>query len=483
MCLPWKRANTRFAPAENYKMSIKIKFLGGTRTVTGSSHLVSVDKTQILLDAGLFQGRRRDFYEINNTFNYNPHKIDALVLSHAHIDHCGNIPSLIKAGLRCKIYTTFATKDLSRLMLTDSAKVQEEDVRYVNKINKRLGVLPVKVLYTQKDVIKTIKRIHPIPYNKRIPIAKNVSLTLYNAGHILGSSITVLDIKKDSLNIRLGYAVDLGRKNLPILNDPEAPKGLHYLILESTYGGRSHEPIEQAKIKLKSAINRTLSRGGKILVPAFSLERTQEVIYLLNELFKEKALPLIPIYVDSPLATGITELFGFHTEYMNSKTSEAINQGMSPFEFLNLKFVRNQQESKALNTDKRPMVIIAGSGMCESGRILHHLKNNIEDSRNTVLVVGYMARDTLGKKLVERQRIVRIFGVEYELNAEVVVINSLSGHADKNELTDFVSACLPLNRIFLVHGDLDQSQALYDTLTKNNLNTYIPAKNEEIALT
>jgi len=267
-----------------------------------------------------------------------------------------------------------------------------------------------------------------------------------------------------------------------MLNDPTFLNGLDYLILESTYGGRFHAPIEEAKTKLKEVINRTVERKGKILIPSFTLERAQEVIYFLDELLKEKAIPFIPIYVDSPLATDITDVFQSHPDYMNRKTCQAINRGDTPFEFLNLRYIREQQQSKALNNDKRPMIIIAGSGMCESGRILHHLKNNIEDSRNTILVVGYMAQDTLGRRLVEKARFVRIFGVECQLNAEVAVINSFSGHADKNELIDFVSACLPLKRVFLVHGDLDQSQALYEALLERNINVYLPVKDEEVLL-
>lgn len=463
-------------------MAVNIKFLGGVRTVTGSNHLVSTGKTEVLLDAGLFHGRREESYQINTAFNYNPRQIKALVLSHAHIDHCGNIPGLIRKGMRCKIYATHATKDLARLMLEDSAKIQEEDIKYVNKINRRLGQPLRKILYNRKDVTNTVRRIHPLAYGKKSVIAKDIFLTLYNAGHILGSSIAVLDIRDGKNNIRLGYAVDLGRKNLPMLDDPQIPKGLDYLILESTYGGRTHTPIEQAKIRLRDTINRTLSRGGRILIPAFSLERTQEVIYLLNELIKEKAIPIVPVYVDSPLSMQITDLFIRHTQYMNDKTCEAINRGESPFEFLNLRFVHDQKESKSLNIDKRQMIIIAGSGMCESGRISHHLKNNIQDTRNTVLVVGYMAKDTLGRKIVERSRIVRIFGVECELNAEVVVINALSGHADKNDLVDFVAGCLPLKRVFLVHGDEEQTRMLYDTLSLKGYNVYIPSKNEEVSL-
>jgi len=463
-------------------MSISIKFLGGVRTVTGSSHLITNDKSEVLLDAGLFQGHRDEFYQVNTTFHYNPRTLDALVLSHAHIDHCGNIPSLIRQGLRCKVYATSATKDLSRLMLEDSGKIQEEDIKYVNKINKRLGLPPRKPLYTGKEVRKATKRFHSLSYGQRFAVAKNIQVTLYDAGHILGSAIIVLDIKDGLKNTRLGYAVDLGRKNLPLLNDPVVPDNLDYLILESTYGGRVHAPIEEAKNQLRDAISSTIERKGKIIIPAFTLERTQEVIYFLSELLKEKTIPSIPIYVDSPLASDITDVFKYHLDYLDEKTRQAIKEGDAPLEFLNLKFIREQKESKTLNNDKRPMVIIAGSGMCESGRILHHLKNNIEESRNTILVVGYMAQDTLGKRIVDRMRYVRIFGVEYELNARVVVINSFSAHADKNGLVDFVLRCLPLKQIFLVHADIDQSEALYDTLTKMNLNARIPEKDEEILL-
>lgn len=463
-------------------MAIKLKFLGGVRTVTGSSHLVTAGRTEVLLDAGLFQGHRDESYKINTNFNFNPRAVNALVLSHAHVDHCGNIPSLIKKGLRCKIYTTAATKDLAQLMLEDSGKIQEEDIKYVNKINKRIGLPERKPLYTKKEAARATKIFRPIAYNQKFCIAKNICVTLLDAGHILGSAVTVLDIKDDNRNIRLGYAVDLGRKNLPLLNDPVVPKGLDYLIIESTYGGRLHAPVEEAQSKLREAISRTLRRGGKVLIPSFTLERTQEVIYFLNELLKEKLIPYVPIYVDSPLATDITEVFEYHTDYLDKETRQAINKGDSPFGFLNLKFIRDQKESKALNADKRPMIIIAGSGMCESGRILHHLQNNIEDSRNMILVVGYMARDTLGRRIVDREKIVRIFGIEYELNAEVVIINAMSGHADKDELLEFVNACLPLKRIFLVHGEEEQSQALLDVLTQRGLNAYIPLKDEEVLL-
>jgi len=463
-------------------MAVKLKFLGGVMTVTGSSHLVTAGKTEVLLDAGLFQGRRDEFYKVNTTFDYNPRAVNAMVLSHAHIDHCGNIPNLIKKGLRCKIYTTSATKDLAELMLEDSGKIQEEDIKYLNKINKRIGLPKREPLYTKKEASRATRIFRPISYGQKFCVARNVYVTLVNAGHILGSAITVLDIKDDGRAFRLGYAVDLGRKNLPLLNDPVIPKNLDYLIMESTYGGRLHAPVEEAQSKLREVVSRTLRRGGKVLIPSFTLERTQEVVYFLNELLKEKLIPFVPIYVDSPLATDITEIFEYHSDYLDKKTGDDIVRGESPFGLTNLRFIRDQKESKALNADKRPMIIIAGSGMCESGRILHHLQNNIEDSRNTIIVVGYMARDTLGRRIVDREKFVRIFGVEYELNAEVAIINAMSGHADQKELSEFVSACLPLKRVFLVHGEEEQARALSGVLAEKGVNIHLPVKNEEVLL-
>ncbi|PIP19610.1 MAG: MBL fold metallo-hydrolase [Candidatus Omnitrophica bacterium CG08_land_8_20_14_0_20_41_16] len=463
-------------------MPIKLKFLGGTGTVTGSSHLITAGKTEILLDAGLFQGHRDEFYKVNTTFDYNPRLINALILSHAHIDHCGNIPNLIKGGLRCKIYTTSATKDLAGLMLEDSGKIQEEDIKYLNKINRRIGLAAREPLYTKKEASRAIKAFRPISYNQKFCVAKNAYVTLVDAGHILGSAIVILDVKDEGQDIRLGYAVDLGRRSLPLLNDPVIPKGLDYLIIESTYGGRLHAPIGETQSKLREVISRTLRRGGKVLIPSFTLERAQEVVYFLNKLLKDKLIPSVPIYVDSPLATDITGVFEHHLECLDEQTRSDIARGNNPFELLNLRFIRGQNESKALNADKRPMIIIAGSGMCESGRILHHLQNNIEDSRNTIIVVGYMAKDTLGRRIVDREKFVRIFGVEYELNAEVAIINAMSGHADQKELSEFVAGCLPLKRVFLVHGEEEQTKALFDLLIQQGLNAYIPSKGEEVLL-
>lgn len=479
-----KRSHRHGHPKE-----IQLKFLGAVRTVTGSSHLLTTPKSRILIDAGLFYGRREEFYERNTKFSYHPSNIDALVLSHAHIDHCGNIPTLIKHGLKSKIYTTSATRDLCQLMLADSGRIQEEDFLYLKKIRNRSRGHhrhePSKFrgpLYTEADAHRSIHKFRPLHYGQRFKITHDVTLTFYDAGHILGSSITVLDIKTESRIVRLAYAVDLGRKKLPMLNDPTVLADVDYLMLESTYGGRRHDPITDVKEKLKETINRTIARKGKIIIPSFALERTQEVIYVINELLKEGSIPPIPIYVDSPLATKITEVFRRNIHYMDQEVKDLIRKDGSPFDFGNLHYVQSRQESKALNEDRRPMILISSSGMCEAGRILHHLKNNITESRNTILVVGYMAKDTLGKRIVDREKIVRIYGMEFELNAEVVVLNSLSAHADKDDLVRYVKESSPIKQIFLVHGDEDQTHQLFETLSQGGYNPYVPFVDEEVIL-
>ncbi len=463
-------------------MAIKLKFCGGVRTVTGSSHLLVTEKSLILIDAGIFYGHREEFYSVNSSFSYKVHKLNAVVVSHAHIDHCGNVPSLIKRGLRCRIFSTSATRSLCRLMLADSGKIQEEDINYLNKVNKKLGLPFRQALYTKKEGEKSVKKFRGIAYGQKFKIAKDVTLTFVNAGHILGSAVVVLDIIEKNKSLRLGYAVDLGRSGLPILDGPVAPDGLDYLVIETTYGGRFHPPIVDAKEQFKNVINRTIEARGKVIIPSFALERTQEVIYFLNELLKEKAIPSVPIYVDSPLAIDITEVFKDNLAFLDEKTRTLIRMKQSPFEFLNLKRTRSRRESKVLNEDKRPMIIIAGSGMCESGRILHHLKNNIEDSRNTVLIVGYTAKDTLGDRIRRKERFVKIFGIEHQLNANVEVIAGFSVHADSNELFNYVKKYPDLKRVFLVHGDEDQSQAFYNRLINDNVPVYRPVQDEEVVL-
>lgn len=456
----------------------RLKFCGGVRTVTGSTHLLKSGQSQVLIDTGLFQGRRKDFYDINNYFIFRPDQIDGLVLSHAHIDHSGNIPNLIKNGMRAPIYATSATVDLCRLMLPDSDHIQEEDIKFVNKIHLRKGLPPAKPLYTQEDANKSLEYFRGSYYEESIKITNEIKCVFYESGHVLGSAIPVLQVN----GTRLAYAVDLGRKNLPLLRDPVIPKDIDYLIIESTYGNRLHDPIDTAKSKLAEVIKKTAKRGGKVIIPSFAFERTQEVVYFLNELFIQGQIPMIPIYVDSPLATNITLAFQQNIRYLDEETQDLMRRQQDPFGFSRIRYVRSADESKQLNADKQPMVILSASGMCEAGRILHHLKNNIENPNNTIMIIGYMAENTLGKKIVERRPAVKIFGEEYRLRAEVVNLNSFSAHADQTELLDFVKQCAPKKKIFLVHGDMDQAEPFLARLKELGLPAYLPAKNEEVEL-
>jgi len=459
-------------------MNARIKFCGGTRTVTGSMHLIKTEQSRVLIDSGLFQGRRKDFYDVNNFFPFPPENVNALVLSHAHIDHSGNIPNLVKHGLKAPIHATSATVDLCNLMLTDSGHIQEEDVKFVNKIRLRKGMTPVKPLYTKEDANKSLEYFHGAYYEEKIKVTPDVNCTLYESGHVLGSAIPVLEMN----GIRLAYAVDLGRKNLPLLKNPVVPKDIDYLIIESTYGNRLHDPIETAKTKLAEVINKTVKRGGKVIIPSFAFERTQEVVYFLSDMFNKGAIPMVPIYVDSPLATNITMVFQQNIRYLDEETQDLMRRQQDPFGFNRIKYIRSTDESKRLNADKQPMVIISASGMCEAGRILHHLKNNIEDPNNTIMIIGYMAENTLGKKIVDRQPIVRIFGEDYHLKAEVVKLNSFSAHADKNELIEFIKECAPKKKIFIVHGDMNQAEPFTEHLISMGLPAYLPTKNEEVEL-
>jgi len=368
-------------------------------------------------------------------------------------------------------------------MLPDSGYVHEEDIRYVNKINKRKGLPPRAPLYTRRDSEEALQYIRSVEYHRKFPVSKDIDLTFFDAGHILGSTVTVLDIKTSRNKIRLAYAVDLGRYDMPLLRDPEIPKDIDYLILESTYGGRAHSSIREAEDELTDAVNRTVKRGGKIIIPSFALERTQLIVYFISELIKRKKIKRIPIYVDSPLAVNLTKVFRQNWEYFDDTTKEAFLKEEDPLGYGNITYITKVNDSKKLNNEKKPMIIISASGMCENGRILHHLKNNIENPRNTILVIGFMAKNTLGRRIVEKEETVKIFGQPYELNAEVVTLNAFSSHADKNGLVAYAKNCRgKLKQIFIVHGEEEQSKVLRTNIKKLNIKTQIPAKDEVVFL-
>lgn len=464
-------------------MPLTIQFYGGARTVTGSMHLVSAGRSEILLDCGLFHGHRDETYQVNSEFRFNPQRLRACVLSHAHIDHCGNIPTLIKKGYRSHIFATAPTKELCHYMLPDSGFVQEEDVKYVNKINKRRGLPPRSPLYTKKEAESSLRYLRSLDYHTPFALSKDIDLTFFEAGHILGSAVPVLDLKTSRGVTRIAYAVDLGRYGMPLLPDPEVPKDIDYLIIESTYGGRRHSSIDEAADELADAINRAVKRGGKIIIPSFALERTQVIVFFVSELIKKKKIRKIPIYVDSPLAVNLTSVFRKNWDYFDDITKSAFLREEDPLGYDNITYITKLSDSKRLNDEKGPMIIISASGMCESGRILHHLKNNIENHHNMIIVVGFMAKNTLGRRIVERKNQVKIFGTPRELNAEVVTLNAFSSHADRDGLVEYVKKCRnKLKKVFIVHGEKEQSDVLRSNLKKLNLKVSVPAKGEIVYL-
>jgi metallo-beta-lactamase family protein len=454
---------------------IELESIGGARTVTGSKHLLRTSRASVLLDCGLFQGRRREAFERNRNIPIDPGALDAVVLSHAHIDHSGALPILTKMGYGGPVFATFATSDLVAPMLLDAALIQAADARHIARLVE-LGadVEPVTPLYGEADVRETLKQLVGLPYRQKRLIAPGVGLTLLDAGHVLGSAISVLDVEDDDERMRIAFTGDLGRHHLPLLRDPEVPSRVDCLITESTYGDRLHAPIEEMGGELGDVIRRTYARGGKIVIPSFALERAQEIIYELKLLQGKGALAPLPVYVDSPLALKLTDVFRAHPDCLDAHARAFLRAADSPFEFPGLHYVSSVEDSMAIDADERPSIVIAGSGMCEGGRVLHHLRRTIGDERNTIIIVGFQAQHTLGRRLVEGQREVRIFGVRQERRAEVVVLNGFSAHADQKGLIDFAEMVRdrgPLRRVVLVHGDPGPQKALTDALTARGFPT------------
>lgn len=462
---------------------MKIRFCGATREVTGSKHLLMLNDKRILLDCGMYQGPRKESYAKNNAYPFDPRSIDTMVLSHAHIDHCGNIPALSHKGFKGKIYSTNATKDLASYMLMDSAMIQARDADYLKK-HEKAHRAPIEPLYTVEDVKEAITQFEGLDYEKAFPLSDGLAACFYDAGHILGSAIThfVVYDKEKNKRFTLAYTGDLGRRNLPILKDPQYLPETNYLIIESTYGDRFHESIENVQAQLADVIKKTAERGGKILIPAFALERTQELIYYFNQLSKSNNMPHIPIFVDSPLSVKLSEVFNAHPECFDEETRKLIHGKENPFGFGSLKYISDPEESKKLNAYKGPCIIISASGMAEHGRILHHLKNNIENPKTTILFVGYQADRTLGRKLVDGMKVINIFGEQYKVNAEIVKMDAFSGHADRSDLIDFVQNVKGLKKIFIVHGEEKQSETFASHLRELGFDAYVPKFAEEVEI-
>ena len=452
---------------------MKIRFYGAARTVTGSQHLIEVNGKKLLLDCGVFQGRRRDFYKRNCYFPFDPKEIDAVILSHAHIDHSGNLPNLVKQGFENPIYTTPPTADLASIMLRDSAHIYEEDTEYLNKKKRKHGEPLVEPLYTTQDAEKVAGLFQTIGYDQPFEPVSGVEARLVDAGHILGSAAVVLDIHEKGKKVRLWFSGDIGRYKLPLIADPVLPKDVDILIMECTYGDKTHRDPDEAYVEFRDTVKKTVKRGGKVVVPAFAVGRTQELVYDLNRMISENEIPRIPVFVDSPLAINASEIFRKYPDYYDDETHEFMRTGRHPaLDFPGLKYTRPVAESKAINEMDEPMVIISASGMAEAGRILHHLIHNIEDPRSTICIVSWQAPYTLGRRLAERQAKVRIFGEEVRVKAEIATIGGLSAHAGQDMLVKYAQAAADggkLRQIYLVHGEEKPAGILMDKMKASGI--------------
>jgi metallo-beta-lactamase family protein len=464
---------------------MKIHFYGAAQTVTGSKYLLEINGKRLLLECGFFQGKRADTYEKNLKFPFDPGTLDAVILSHAHIDHSGNLPNLIKSGYEGSIYATPATCLLADIMLQDSGHIQEYDVQYVNKKRAKKGEPPVEPIYTQEEAKHVAEHFSPREYNQEFSPIPGVTVHLVDAGHILGSAAVVLDIQEDGNKYRFWFSGDIGRDKLPLLVDPVLPDKPDYLMMECTYGDKPHSDPEDAYIEFRDVVAKTIKRGGRVIIPAFAVGRTQEIVYSLNRMFSNHELKPVPVFVDSPLAVNASRIFREHTEYFDDETQKFIHQGNHPaLDFPMLTYIQSVDESKKLNERKDPMIIISASGMAENGRILHHLKNNIEDPRNTVTIVGWQAPYTLGRRLADRDRVVNIFGEEYQRKAEVATIGGLSAHGGQDMLVKYAKAAGPdLKKIILVHGEPDAEGELVKKFKENGLAPVVyPVEGSEMDL-
>ncbi|MGD8494547.1 MAG: MBL fold metallo-hydrolase [Gemmatimonadales bacterium] len=461
-----------------------IQFWGAAREVTGSMHLVDTDRGRLLLDCGLYQGHRHQAFERNRDLPFDAGSIDAVVLSHAHLDHAGNLPSLVRSGFRGRIWTTAATADLCRYMLMDSAHIQVSDVEYVNRRRKRQGRRLFEPLYTPEDVEATLERFRSVDYGQPFEPVKGTQARLVDAGHILGSATVVLDLAGGGRERKLVFSGDIGRRGLPILRDPVRPDGADLVIMESTYGDRMHEEASHAKQVLSECAAIVQESKGMLIIPAFALGRTQEVVYRLNQLWEAGELRRLPIWVDSPLATNVTDVFRRHPECWDAEMLRTLKHDADndPLGFETLTYTRDVSESKALNDRDGPGVIIAASGMCEAGRVLHHLRNHATKPGSVVLFVGYQAEHTLGRRILDGMNPVRIYGEEVTIRAEVRRADAYSAHADRAELLSWADSVRDrgqVERFFLVHGEPDAQEALAGGLKKRGAAAVeIPARGE-----
>lgn len=464
---------------------MRINFHGAAQTVTGSQHLLEINGQRLLLDCGLYQGRRSDTYARNLNFAYDPRTVDAVILSHAHIDHAGNLPNLVKNGYSGPIYATAATVDLATIMLADSGRIQESDAAWVNKKRAKRGAGAIEPLYTEADARHAVNLFSSVNYDEEFEVLPGVVARFVEAGHILGSASVSLKIEENGKRTHFWFSGDIGRYKLPLLRDPVMPENVDYLLMESTYGDKPHHDPTQAFDEFEEIVARTIKRGGKVIIPAFAVGRTQELVYNLNIMMFEHDVPRVPVFVDSPLAVNASDIFRKHPECFDEETREFVAEARHPaLDFKMLTYTRSVEESKALNKRTDPMVIISASGMAETGRILHHLRNNIEDPKNTVCIVSWQAPHTLGRRLADREKRIKIFGEAFNVNAEIATIGGLSAHAGQYLLVDYASAVKDtVKKVFLVHGEEKSAMALTEKLKEKGINeVYYPELHSSVEI-
>jgi metallo-beta-lactamase family protein len=446
---------------------MRVHFFGATRTTTGSQFLIEVNGQRVLMECGLFQGHRDEMLERNRSFQFDPKTLDAAILSHAHIDHCGNLPNLVRHGFTGNIYCTFATRDLASIMLEDSAEIQRADAEFVSKKRARQGLPPVEPLYDVADAEQAIRQFVTLNYDRPIHVADGLTVTFRDVGHILGSAQIILDVRENGKKFRYLFSGDVGRGNDDILRDPQPVDDVDFLQIESTYGGREHSPKPDATKMVGQLVRETFERKGKVIIPAFSVGRTQQIVYTLNQLTVAGEIPAAPIYVDSPLSVNATEVYRLHPECFNESIYKFLRETHNPFGMENLSYIREAAHSMKLNDLKDPAIIISASGMAEAGRIRHHLKNHIGNPDNLILFIGYCAENTLGWQILQRRPVVNIFGEPHPVKAKIASVDAFSGHADKNELRRYVEKLTGnIKRISVVHGEESQALAFAETLRK-----------------
>ncbi|MCB0102465.1 MAG: MBL fold metallo-hydrolase [Anaerolineales bacterium] len=464
---------------------MKLSFHGAAQTVTGSMHLLELNGSKVLLDCGLYQGRRKESIEKNRNFQFDPKTIDAVILSHAHIDHSGNLPNLVKQGFSGLIYCTPATEELTDVMVRDSGHVQEKQAESASYHNMKRGEPPVDPLYTEEDAKAVAPLLQPIAYGQEFEPAKGIKAVFHDAGHILGSASVSLKLNEQGNKKHLWFSGDIGRRNMPILRDPVLPDDdVDILIMESTYGDKPHRDPEEAYLEMQGVIRKTLNGGGKVIIPSFAVGRTQELVYNLSRMYDENELPKVPVYVDSPLAVNASDIFRRHPECYDREMKELIQKGHPALEFNHLTYVKTLDESKALNMRDDPMIIISASGMAEAGRVVYHIRWALENKKNTIMIVSWQAPDTLGRRIADREKQIKIFGDTYNRRAEVATIGGLSAHAGQNLLVEYgLRVKKSAEHVFIVHGEEKGALPLMGKFKEYGMhNVHFPAMYSSVEL-